>query len=107
MQSTAQQTIPCDTAWISVVDRTGSEGVRRPFESIKCDAKIVFIRVDFPSPVCPVEVLIRDAKTGRQLEPTNTDDIELKASLQRLSLNLGCDAVKANMAFGYYGPRLA
>lgn len=43
---------------------------------------------------------------GHLLQPTNTDDIELKASLQRLSLNLGCDAIKANMAFGNYGAGL-
>lgn len=30
-----QYDVPCDTAWISVVERTGSEGVNRPLESIK------------------------------------------------------------------------
>ena len=39
-----------------MVDLMGSLGVRRPFESIKCDAKIVLINVDLPSPVCPILV---------------------------------------------------
>ena len=46
--------ILCETVWISVVERTGSLGVRRPFESIRWDAKMVLTRVDFPRPVCPV-----------------------------------------------------
>lgn len=49
---------------------------------------------------------MRDSKAGCKLQLTNTNDIELKASLQRLSLNLGCDAVKANMALGNYGAGL-
>lgn len=45
--------ILCDTVWISVVARTGSSGLRRPLESMRCDAKMVLISVDFPKPVCP------------------------------------------------------
>jgi hypothetical protein len=48
-----KQNIPCETACISVVVRTGSSGCKRPFESIRWDAKIVFMRVDLPKPVCP------------------------------------------------------
>ena len=48
--------IPCETPCISVVVRTGSFGVRRPFESMRCDAKMVFIRVDLPKPVCPIRL---------------------------------------------------
>lgn len=44
----------CDTVWISVVDLTMSSGRRRPFESIKWDAKMVLMSVDFPSPVWPI-----------------------------------------------------
>lgn len=50
--------ILCDAACISVVDLTCSSGLIRPFESIKCDANIVLISVDFPSPVCPEKDLI-------------------------------------------------
>lgn len=45
--------IMCDTAWISVVDRIGSSGDRRPLLSIRCEAKMVLINVDLPSPVWP------------------------------------------------------
>ena len=45
----------CDTVWISVVERTCSSGASLPFESIRCDAKMVLIRVDFPRPVCPAQ----------------------------------------------------
>lgn len=50
----ADWSVPCDTAWISVVDRTGSEGVMRPLESIRWDANMVLMSVDLPSPVWPV-----------------------------------------------------
>lgn len=32
---------------------------------------------------------------------TDTDNIELEASFQKLALDLICDAVKADMAFGH------
>ena len=43
--------ILCEMVCISVVDRIGSSGRRRPFESIKCDAKMVLMSVDLPRPV--------------------------------------------------------
>jgi hypothetical protein len=87
-----------------VVDRTGSLGVRRPLESIKWEAKIVLIRVDFPRPVWPigrVKDTVNASSFKEQLDScrprTNTHHIELKATLQELPLNLRCDTVKANM----------
>jgi hypothetical protein len=44
-----------ETPLISVVERMGSSGCRRPLESMRCDAKMVLMRVDLPSPVWPVE----------------------------------------------------
>jgi len=38
-----------------------------------------------------------------ELEHTDADDIELKATLQELALNLGCDAVETDMALGEDG----
>lgn len=43
-----------------MVERTGSEGVRRPLESMRCEAKMVLIRVDFPKPVCPIETALSE-----------------------------------------------
>lgn len=43
-----------DTDWISVVERMISSGLRRPLDSMRCEAKMVLIRVDLPSPVWPV-----------------------------------------------------
>lgn len=39
------------------------------------------------------------------LELTNTNDVKLKAALEQFTLNLGCDAIKANMALGYHRAR--
>ena len=88
-----------------MVERTGSSGASLPFESIRCDAKIVLIRVDLPRPVCPGAqrqekhtLKCRRASLGQNIVLTNTDDIELETALQELALNLRCDAVKTNMA---------
>lgn len=43
----------CETATMSVVERTGSSGSKRPLVSMRCEAKMVLIRVDLPSPVWP------------------------------------------------------
>ena len=56
----------CDTVWISVVARTMSSGRRRPLESIKWDAKMVLMRVDFPRPVWPVTCISRDGAISEQ-----------------------------------------
>jgi hypothetical protein len=45
--------IPCETVWISVVCLTGSSDTKRPLESMRWEAKMVLISVDFPSPVGP------------------------------------------------------
>lgn len=69
---------------------------------------MVLIKVDLPRPVCPVRGLgMMRLKSGRVLwsEHTDADDIELEASLQQFLLNLGCDAVETNVAFGEDGLR--
>jgi hypothetical protein len=48
-----------ETAWISVVCLTGSSATKRPFESIKWEAKMVLMSVDFPRPVCPIKSIGR------------------------------------------------
>jgi hypothetical protein len=37
-----------------VVERMISSGLRRPLDSMRCEAKMVLIRVDLPSPVWPI-----------------------------------------------------
>jgi len=69
---------------------------------------MVLIKVDFPRPVCPVEggqrALARGPEPcGLQVHSskrTDTYDIELKASLEQLPLNLRGDAVEPNVALG-------
>lgn len=80
-----------------MVDLTGSSGRMRPFESIKCDAKMVLISVDFPRPVWPAPNG-QHSPHGGIYSPTNTDDIELKASLQQFLLDLLGNAVETNVA---------
>ena len=89
----------CETVWISVVARTGSSGLIRPFESMRCDAKMVLINVDFPNPVWPSSPSCQHAlgmEGSGQL--TNTNDVELETSLQQLLLYLRCDAVETDVA---------
>jgi hypothetical protein len=64
----------CETVWISVVERTGSSGASRPFESIRCDAKIVLMRVDFPRPVCPRAQREQEHVLQRPGDLSRTDD---------------------------------
>lgn len=90
--------VPCDTVWISVVDRTDSSGRIRPLESMRWDAKMVLINVDFPSPVCPA--LVRSCRKSSPIPHTNADDIELKASFEQLLLDLLRDRVETNVASG-------
>lgn len=92
--------LPCDADWISVVDRIASVGVRRPLESIKCDAKIVLISVDLPSPVWPI---VSTAIAVRCFPRTDTNDVELESAPQQLALDLRCDAVEANMRIRHDG----
>ena len=44
----------------------GSLGSRRPFESMRCEAKMVLINVDLPRPVWPkfVRVLLTIEESG-------------------------------------------
>lgn len=90
-----------ETAWISVVARTGSSGEVRPFDSIRCEAKMVLIKVDFPSPVWPIQTTSQSNITLISLvkreSRTNTDDIELKSSFQQLPFNLRSDTVETDM----------
>lgn len=92
----------CETAWISVVCLTTSSGARRPFESIRWEAKMVLIKVDFPRPVCPREAVSRNLPWRLLWPLTDTYDVKLEAALQELALNLGGYAVETNMAFGHY-----
>src|SRR5882762_3461178 len=94
--------LPCDTAWISVVCLTGSSASSRPFESIKCEAKIVFINVDFPRPVCPmtqhsIQYLTMQIVKNEVSKRTNNNDIELETALQELVFYLLCDRIKTNV----------
>ena len=54
LRQNQMEVIPCDLVCISVVDRIGSVGVSRPLESMRWEAKMVLISVDFPKPVLPV-----------------------------------------------------
>ena len=84
----------CDTVWISVVDRTGSSGVSRPFESIRWEAKMVFSKTSL-SLRLPLDHI---GRIIRHWAPTDADDIELEPSLQQLALYLLCDTVETDMA---------
>lgn len=91
LRRTPFSSIICETVWISVVDRTGSSGASLPFESIRCDAKIVLINVDFPRPVCPVVFQLVHAQRNEisiAFVLTNADDIELETTLEKLALDL-------------------
>ena len=96
----------CETDWISVVCLTTSSGIRRPFDSIRWDAKMVLIRVDFPRPVWPTLGVSLRSQSRFLEQLTNADDVELKAALEELALNLGSDAVETDMALGHHRPLL-
>lgn len=100
-----------DTDWISVVERMISSGLRRPLDSMRCEAKMVLIRVDLPSPVWPVvrrETRQLRSRAGgggggrrsRAALLTDTDDIELESTLEELALDLGRDAIETDVALG-------
>ena len=61
---------------------------------------MVLIRVDFPSPVWPVTLGQRRSSHQSYAGLTDTDDVELEASLEQLLLDLLGDAIKPNMASG-------
>jgi hypothetical protein len=96
---------------MSVVCLIGSSASKRPFESIRCEAKMVLISVDFPSPVWPVQVSRnfteeRRGDSTRQRSSnkhygmrklTDDDDIELEAALEELFLDLTGDGVEADV----------
>lgn len=48
---------------------------------------MVLINVDFPRPVCPAKLSDMVA-VHSQIGRTNTDDVELEAALEQLSLDL-------------------
>jgi hypothetical protein len=86
-----------------VVCLTGSSEVNRPLVSIKCDAKMVLISVDFPRPVWPIiptniPISIFPSPFVKQTRThTDDDDIELETALEELVLNLAGNAVKTDI----------
>lgn len=64
---------------------------------------MVLMRVDLPNPVWPIFSFSLSFETAYFCSnPTNADDIELKAAFQQLPLYLVRDAVEANMALGHH-----
>ena len=72
----------------------------RPLESMRCEAKMVLMRVDFPSPVWPVTLGQRHSSCSWNYRLTDADDVELEASLEQLLFDLLGNAIKSNMASG-------
>ena len=68
----------------------GSSGDRRPLLSIRCEAKMVLMRVDLPSPVCPARSISATAMYvwHRHQGHTNADYVKLETPLDELLLNL-------------------
>jgi len=76
----------------------------------------VFINVDFPNPVWPVmirgeHVYVSTSSHGEQVDKshraelscyTNADNIELKATFEKLSFNLLCNAIETDVTSGVY-----
>jgi hypothetical protein len=63
---------------------------------------MVLMSVDFPRPVWPImHQYTASNKSADRL--TNADDIELETALQKLLLNLLCDAVESDMTSGEDG----
>ena len=109
---------------MSVVCLTGSSASRRPFESTRCDAKMVLMSVDFPRPVWPTcfETASGDdeyARTRYRIYQhstlytliellTDENHVELETALEELFLNLGRDRVEANVGRGanFFSSRL-
>lgn len=81
---------------------------------------MVLTRVDLPRPVCPTrsggsvnghrirqsQVEPNEVKQSRSIH-TDTHDIELEATLQQLPLDLGSNAIEADMAVGKDGGLLS
>jgi hypothetical protein len=90
---------PWDTVWISVVwfGAGDSPGSMRPFESMRCDANMVFTIVDLPSPVWPARRQPRARRCSRHGR-TDDHDVELEAALQELVLDLARDRLEADVA---------
>ncbi len=70
-----------------------------PLESIRCEANIVFISVDFLRPICPRNEMVDviQLENLEQASQTNDNNIKLEAALQELMLNLAGDGVKPNV----------
>ena len=73
---------------------------------MRWDAKIVFIKVDFPSPVWPAHDVSFNIWVGGAVYHTNTNHVELETTFEKFALNLGCDTVETDMAFGHHWPLL-
>ena len=66
---------------------------------MRWEAKIVLIKVDFPSPVCPEKPSTKSSIFfSKSVVYTNADDIELEAAFEEFPLNLFGDAVKTDVA---------
>ena len=72
----------------------GSLGSKRPFESIRCDAKMVLIKVDLPSPVWPVR--IRDVHLCSFMYIHLPTQITLNWNPLLSSLRSICDVILSN-----------
>jgi hypothetical protein len=81
-----------------VVVRGSSSGWKRPLLSIRCDAKMVLMSVDFPRPVWPAIEVSRGGARVLPVKLTNANDIELEAPLNGLLLDLLGDAVESDIA---------
>ena len=73
---------------------------------MRWDAKMVFIKVDFPSPVWPAYDVSSEISVVAVIYRTNTNHVELETTFEKFALNLGCDTVKTDMALGHHRPLL-
>ena len=73
---------------------------------MRWDAKIVFIKVDFPSPVWPVPNVSSEISVGEAVHRTNTNHVKLETTFEEFALDLGCNAIETDMALGHHWPLL-
>ena len=67
---------------------------------------MVFIKVDFPSPVWPAHDVSFEISVGEAVYRTNTNYVELETTFEKFALNLSCDTVETDMALGHHWPLL-
>ena len=73
---------------------------------MRWDAKIVFIKVDFPSPVWPTNDVSCEIGAREAVNHTNADHVELETTFEKFALNLGRNAIETDMALGHHWPLL-